>query len=84
MASSSSSLVPKLRIALCQMAVGVDKAANLSSARAALSSAARLKASLAVLPECWNCPYSTAVFAEYAESVPGVGEVPDELTSECM
>lgn len=29
-----------------------------------------------VLPECWNSPYSTASFPEYAEKVPSVGEAP--------
>jgi predicted amidohydrolase len=75
-------MVPKLRIALCQMTVGVDKALNISRASAALASAAvDKKSNFVVLPECWNCPYSTSVFAEYAEYVPKVGEIPDAVTS---
>lgn len=75
-----ASMVPKLRIALCQMSVGIDKSLNISRASAALASAAE-KSNFVVLPECWNCPYSTSVFAEYAEYIPKVGEIPDAITS---
>lgn len=78
----AAAVVPKLRIALCQMAVGVDKSLNISRASAALVSAAvEKKSNFVVLPECWNCPYSTNVFAEYAEYIPQIGEVPDKATS---
>lgn len=30
---------------------------------------------------CWNCPYSTLSFPEYAETVPNVGGVPDHELS---
>mmetsp|Transcript_16984 Transcript_16984/g.28338 ORF Transcript_16984/g.28338 Transcript_16984/m.28338 type:complete len:296 (-) Transcript_16984:187-1074(-) len=77
-----ASFVPKLRIALCQLNVGVDKSLNISRASAALATAAwEKKSNLVVLPECWNCPYSTSVFAEYAEYVPKIGEIPDMTTS---
>lgn len=82
-----ASFVPKLRIALCQLNVGVDKSLNISRASAALATAAwEKKSNLVVLPECWNCPYSTSVFAEYAEYVPKIGEIPDMTTSKtvCM
>ena len=74
---------PKLRVALCQIAVGLDKSINIARASAALATAVAEKHSnFVVLPECWNCPYSTSVFADYAEFVPKVGESPDENTSE--
>lgn len=61
------------RLALCQMAVGASKAANIAAARAALRRAAAGGAAVAVLPECWNAPYDTAQFRAYAEPVPPVG-----------
>lgn len=77
-----ASVIPKLRIALCQMTVGVDKLLNIARASAALATAAiDKKSNLVVLPECWNCPYSTSVFAEYAEYVPNIGERPDATIS---
>jgi len=52
------------------MLVGSDKAANLVAARAAIKSAAEKGAQLVALPECFNSPYSTDSFPEYAEIIP--------------
>jgi len=71
----------KLKIALCQLEVGPDKAVNLTNARQSIEKAADAGAEMVVLPECWNCPYGTKYFAEYAETVPGAGEVPDDSAS---
>eukprot|EP00928_Gymnodinium_smaydae_P065464 TRINITY_DN48603_c0_g1_i2.p1 TRINITY_DN48603_c0_g1~~TRINITY_DN48603_c0_g1_i2.p1 ORF type:complete len:385 (+),score=67.18 TRINITY_DN48603_c0_g1_i2:35-1156(+) len=65
----------RLPIALCQLAVGPDKATNLRGARAAIEAAADRGARFVVLPECWNCPYGGKYFDRYAEAVPGVGGV---------
>lgn len=60
-------------LALCQMPVGTDKLRNLSTAREYLRDAKAKGAHLAVLPECFNCPYDTKCFPEYAERIPDVG-----------
>lgn len=61
------SLSQKVKIALIQLATGSDKTANLLSARKHVLEAAKNGAHLVVLPECFNSPYSTASFPEYAE-----------------
>jgi omega-amidase len=63
-------ILPKLKIALCQVSVGADKHLNIARASAALLKAAESGSNLVVLPECWNCPYSTACFPQYAEYIP--------------
>jgi omega-amidase len=70
-----------LRIAICQISVGAVKLTNIDRAATALRRAHALGSQLAVLPECWNCPYSTASFPEFAEVVPEVGETPDPKVS---
>jgi omega-amidase len=70
-------MFPKLRIGLCQIRVGADKALNIVNAGAALVRAKEMGSDLVVLPECWNCPYSTASFPEYAETIPRPGESDD-------
>ncbi|KAI8466365.1 MAG: carbon-nitrogen hydrolase [Monoraphidium minutum] len=49
------------------MRVTPDKEANIYSARAAVAAAAAAGATLVVLPEMWNCPYSNDSFLTYAE-----------------
>ncbi|KAA8495166.1 Omega-amidase NIT2 [Porphyridium purpureum] len=76
-ASASSSMaasVDAFKVALCQVAVGDDKQKNLAHARQMLRSAKERGAELAVLPECFNSPYGTQFFREYAETLPEVGE----------
>lgn len=61
----------KLRLALVQLAVGKSKLDNVSQAVQKIKEAASEGAQLVALPECFNCPYGTQYFAEYAEPVPG-------------
>ena len=63
----------KARVALCQIKVGSDKESNIEIARDAMKRAKFGGAELIILPECWNCPYSTASFPTYAEIVPPSG-----------
>jgi len=57
-----------LRIALCQMTVGMDKAANLKKAVEMITKASEKGSKLVVLPECFNSPYGTQFFEKYAET----------------
>ena len=62
----------RVKVALCQLAVGADKPANIAGAREAILDAARDGAALVVLPEMWNCPYANESFPAYAEVVESV------------
>ncbi|KAI8054296.1 carbon-nitrogen hydrolase [Syncephalis plumigaleata] len=66
-----TSLFKPFRMALVQLAVSSHKATNLARARARVAEAAREGAKVVCLPECFNCPYGTQYFADYAESIPG-------------
>ena len=55
-----------LKIALCQMKVGLDKAQNIKKVVKFIKIAGE-KADLVVLPEMFNCPYQTDQFPLYAE-----------------
>lgn len=57
------------RLALCQMLVGMNKEANLAKAQDMISKAVHAGSKLVVLPECFNSPYGTKYFAEYAEDI---------------
>ncbi|XAR67590.1 Omega-amidase [Bertholletia excelsa] len=59
--------VTKFKIGLCQLSVTSDKNINLAHARSSIAGAAKQGASLVVLPEMWNCPYSTDYFENFAE-----------------
>nr|QKY14846.1 omega-amidase (OA) [Polytomella parva] len=61
----------KLKIALCQISVTEDKKKNIETALANIKEAAASGASLVVLPEMWNCPYSNDSFPSYAEDIDG-------------
>lgn len=56
-----------MKIALLQMTVTADKAENLRTACAQIKEAAQNGAELVILPEMFNCPYTTACFPRYAE-----------------
>ncbi|KAJ2355126.1 Omega-amidase nit3, partial [Coemansia erecta] len=58
-----------MKLALVQLAVGAQKAANLANARAKVLEAARAGAQMVVLPECFNSPYGTQYFGDYAEEI---------------
>ncbi|PXF45130.1 Omega-amidase NIT2-B [Gracilariopsis chorda] len=58
------------KLALCQMLVTDDKTANLEKAADFLRRAKQADAKIAVLPECFQCPYDTACFRAYSETLP--------------
>jgi len=67
--------VSKFRLALVQMSVGSSTADNLARAarlvkEAAAPSSGGPGAQIVVLPECFNSPYGTQYFSQYAEPVP--------------
>lgn len=61
----------KFKMALCQMAEEENKEASRVKMEEMISRAAGEGASLVVLPEMWNCPYSIDCFLEYAEKEEG-------------
>ncbi|CAK1542365.1 unnamed protein product [Leptosia nina] len=58
------------RIALVQMTVGMDKSKNVAQAVKEIHKAKEGGAHIVALPECFNSPYGTKYFNEYAEEVP--------------
>ncbi|KAJ0175305.1 hypothetical protein K1T71_009446 [Dendrolimus kikuchii] len=68
-----------LKIALVQLAVGPDKAKNIAEAVKQIHKAKKKGAQLVALPECFNSPYGTKYFNEYAEEVPS-GETSKALS----
>jgi omega-amidase len=65
----------RFKIALCQLAVGDTKVVNIQRAKSAIEEAVRNGAQLVSLPECWNSPYATSSFPQYAEEIPSVAHV---------
>ncbi|XP_014483337.1 PREDICTED: nitrilase homolog 2 isoform X2 [Dinoponera quadriceps] len=65
-----NSKVLTLRLALVQLAVGDDKAANVARAVSFIERAKQEHADIVTLPECFNSPYGTSHFAKYAENIP--------------
>ncbi|KAI9293290.1 nitrilase family, member 2 [Neoconidiobolus thromboides FSU 785] len=61
---------PSFKIGLIQLKVSSNKATNLTRARELVLKAAKNKAEVIVLPECFNSPYGTQYFNEYAETIP--------------
>ncbi|KAG2894372.1 Omega-amidase [Phytophthora cactorum] len=70
LSSPMSTTAPKFKLALCQIAVGDDKQKNIATATAAVTEAAKNAAQVVSLPECWNSPYATTSFPQYAEEIP--------------
>lgn len=66
---SSKLLKKSCRLALVQLKVGSNKQLNLANAARLVASAAStdFKANIVVLPECFNSPYGTGFFNDYAE-----------------
>ena len=58
------------KLALVQLAVGANKSQNLLNAASKVREAVAAGAKLVSLPECFNSPYGTQHFPEYAEPVP--------------
>ncbi|ONI15425.1 hypothetical protein PRUPE_3G043200 [Prunus persica] len=59
--------ITKFKIALCQLSITSDKNQNLDRASRSIRLSVEQGAKLLVLPEMWNCPYSSDYFAKYAE-----------------
>ncbi|KAG5537947.1 hypothetical protein RHGRI_025142 [Rhododendron griersonianum] len=59
--------ITKFKIGLCQLTITSNKNDNVAHARKLIEAAAKQGASLVMLPEMWNCPYSTDYFEEFAE-----------------
>ncbi|XP_061399342.1 omega-amidase NIT2-like [Musca vetustissima] len=60
-----------MRLALIQLKVTKDKLANLQHASEKIREAVKEhKPRLVALPECFNSPYGTKYFPEYAETIP--------------
>ncbi|CAG8581679.1 55_t:CDS:10 [Ambispora gerdemannii] len=70
--SISSLIMSKnsFKVACVQLLVTKDKLKNLKNAKSKILEAAREGAKVVVLPECFNSPYGTQYFKEYAESIP--------------
>ncbi|XP_028856774.1 omega-amidase NIT2 [Denticeps clupeoides] len=69
--SGIAKAMSKFRLAVVQLHVSKVKADNLSRAHNLVTEAAGQGAKIVVLPECFNSPYGTGFFAEYAEKIPG-------------
>ncbi|KAG7276303.1 hypothetical protein CRUP_015626 [Coryphaenoides rupestris] len=69
--STLAKAMSKFRLAVVQLQVSSMKADNLSKARRLIQEAAAQGSKVVVLPECFNSPYGTAFFREYAEKIPG-------------
>ena len=59
------------RVALVQLAVTATKADNITRAAKLVKEAAQKGAKVVALPECFNSPYGTSYFPQYAETIPG-------------
>ncbi|XP_055632559.1 omega-amidase NIT2 [Toxorhynchites rutilus septentrionalis] len=69
------------RIALLQLKVGPNKSENVANALSKIRSAAKDNgARVVALPECFNSPYGTQHFAQYAEEIPS-GETSCSLSA---
>ncbi|XP_049409866.1 omega-amidase, chloroplastic-like isoform X1 [Solanum stenotomum] len=74
--------IPKItqfKIGICQLKVTTEKSANIFNARSLIQAAAEQGASLILLPEMWNCPYSTDLFAKFAEDFSDIDSAPSLL-----
>lgn len=56
-----------IKLGLIQMKVTKDKSLNIKNAIHLIKDAHQKGSELIVLPECWNSPYGTEYFKEYAE-----------------
>ncbi|XP_056631941.1 omega-amidase NIT2 isoform X2 [Diorhabda carinulata] len=60
----------QIRAALIQMKVGTELVKNLENASKHIAKAKESGAGLVSLPECFNSPYGTNFFKQYAEGIP--------------
>lgn len=66
-----TTMAGSFRLALVQLAVTASKQDNLTRAAKLIKEAASNGANIVALPECFNSPYGTSYFPEYAEPIPG-------------
>eukprot|EP00051_Salpingoeca_urceolata_P021271 m.330866 g.330866 ORF g.330866 m.330866 type:complete len:250 (-) comp19768_c4_seq5:213-962(-) len=59
------------KLALAQLSVTSSVTENLAAAANAIRKAAQAGANIVALPECFNSPYGTNYFKDYAEEIPG-------------
>ncbi|XP_036706626.1 omega-amidase NIT2 [Balaenoptera musculus] len=72
------------RLALIQLHVSSVKSDNLARACGRIWEAAKQGAKIVSLPECFNSPYGTKYFPEYAEKIPGDStQKLSEVAKEC-
>ncbi|XP_020924133.1 omega-amidase NIT2 isoform X2 [Sus scrofa] len=72
------------RLALIQLHVSSVKSDNLTRACGFIQEAAKQGAKIISLPECFNSPYGTKYFPEYAEKIPGDStQKLSEVAKEC-
>ncbi|XP_066478772.1 omega-amidase NIT2 [Tiliqua scincoides] len=77
-------VMANFRLASIQLQVSTVKTENLNRACGFVRTAAAQGAKLVVLPECFNCPYGTKYFPEYAEKIPGEStQKLSEIAKEC-
>lgn len=69
--SFSTMVNRKIRTALLQLNVGSDRETNLKHAANKIAEAKKGGAELVALSECFNSPYGTKFFEQYAEVIPG-------------
>ncbi|KAM3933322.1 omega-amidase NIT2 isoform 1-T1 [Leptodactylus fuscus] len=74
----------KFRLALVQLLVTPVKSDNLKRASELIKQAAHQGAQIVALPECFNSPYGTNFFPDYAEKIPGQStQMLSDLAKEC-
>ncbi|KAM9171328.1 omega-amidase NIT2 [Pangshura tecta] len=72
------------RLALIQLNVSAVKSDNLNNACEFIRKATAQGAKVVALPECFNSPYGTKYFREYAEKIPGEStQKLSEVAKEC-
>ncbi|XP_055267500.1 omega-amidase NIT2 isoform X1 [Moschus berezovskii] len=72
------------RLALIQLQVSPIKSENLARACGLIREASKQGAQIVSLPECFNSPYGTKYFPEYAEKIPGDStQKLSEVAKEC-
>ncbi|CAB4391910.1 unnamed protein product [Rhizophagus irregularis] len=64
-----STMSNSFKLACIQLSVTADKPVNLLKTKSKILEASRNGAKVIVLPECFNSPYGTQYFAEYAENI---------------
>ncbi|XP_029816490.1 omega-amidase NIT2 [Manacus vitellinus] len=76
--------VQAFRLALIQLHVSAVKSDNLQRACGLVREASAKGAKVVALPECFNSPYGTQYFKEYAEKIPGEStQKLSEVAKEC-